>query len=172
MHVPPRLIVGYDPSGDAPMAPEAESHMVMGLLDDYPTSTSTPLAIEQGYNHTVGAGYHRELARPDATTSPCPMQEGSEHTAALTGVAVTATDANGEMAEQIYMRHRLDFMCHRLGGWSATDVLYWRTAVRALQRGFIRNSPRKRLEPDHVRLTDHICARWFENWFLSVSSQS
>ena len=45
-YVPPRLIVGYDPSGDAPMAPEAESHMVMGLLDDYPTSTSTPLAIE------------------------------------------------------------------------------------------------------------------------------
>ena len=157
-YVPPRLIVGYDPSGDAPMAPEAESHLVMGLLDDYPTSTSTPLAIEQGFNHTVGAGYHRELARPDATTSPCPMQEGSEHTAALKGAAVTATDASGELAEQTYMRHRLDFMCHRLGGWSATDVLYWRTAVRALQHGFIHNSSRKRLEPAHVRLTDHICA--------------
>ena len=75
------------------MAPEAESHMVMGLIDEFPTSNSTTLAIEQGFNHTVGAGYHRELARPDATTSPCPTQEGSEHTAALTGAAVTAVEA-------------------------------------------------------------------------------
>ena len=92
-YIPPRLIVGYDPSGDASAAPEAESHMVMGLIDEFPTSNSTTLAIEQGFNHTVGAGSHRELARPDATTSPCPMQEGAEQTAALTGVAVTAVEA-------------------------------------------------------------------------------
>ena len=65
----------------------------MGLINEFPTSNSTTLAIEQGFNHTVGAGSHRELARPDATTSPCPMQEGAEQTAALTGVAVTAVEA-------------------------------------------------------------------------------
>ena len=92
-YIPPRLIVGYDPSGNAPAAPEAESHIVMGLINEFPTSKSTTLAIEQGFNHTVGAGSHRELARPDATTSPCPTQEGAEQTAALTGVAVTAVEA-------------------------------------------------------------------------------
>ena len=51
-------------------------------------------------------------------------------------------------------------MRHRLGSWNTTDVHYWRTAVRALQHGFIRNSSRKRLEHAHVRLTDCICAYW------------
>ena len=59
--LPPRLIVGYDPSGDASAAPEAESHMVMGIFDEYPTSTSTSLAIDQGYDHTVGAGHSAEV---------------------------------------------------------------------------------------------------------------
>ena len=44
----------------------------------------------------------------------------------------------------------------------STDRLYWGTVVKALQRGFTRNSPRKRLELIHARLTDCICAHWVQ----------
>ena len=43
-----------------------------------------------------------------------------------------------------------------------TGAYYWRTAVKALQRGFIRNSPRERLEPVHEQLMDCICAFWVQ----------
>ena len=66
-------------------------------------------------------------------------------------------------------------MRHRLGGVGSSDWLYWGTVVRALQRGFTRNSPRKRLEPVHTRLTDCICAYWVQEapkYVTSVLSET